>query len=245
MNSKVYKWCMVPMCKNTSITTPNKLFLYVPNKKIMRDKWLELAGRNPAEIVSNSPVYFCEDHFDLPNDMENYMEYRVMGFVSQVRKKPGCIPTKFACQTYKNNQSLSDTIEPQNICNKRKVTALEKCEKQSEEIASGSSVEPEIIYTEESKTDCKYGEDSQNIGSPKCEPKIKKEKLDDIEDIKENVSKNNFIFIKSEIPEEVGLKEEDEYSLVEQLLELVNQTETVKEELADASDDTIKKEKQV
>ncbi|GBP73874.1 hypothetical protein EVAR_82703_1 [Eumeta japonica] len=34
----------------------------------------------------------------LPNDMENYIQYRVMGSVSQVRMKSGCIPTKFECQ---------------------------------------------------------------------------------------------------------------------------------------------------
>ncbi|CAB3258856.1 unnamed protein product [Arctia plantaginis] len=34
-------------------------------------------------------MYFCEDHFDLPNDMINYMEYHMKGTVSQVRMKPG------------------------------------------------------------------------------------------------------------------------------------------------------------
>ena len=65
MNSKVYKWCAVPLCKNTSIATPNKLFVYVPNKKIVRDKWLKLARRNPSDVVINSSIYFCEDHFDV------------------------------------------------------------------------------------------------------------------------------------------------------------------------------------
>ncbi|XP_048487352.1 uncharacterized protein LOC119692329 isoform X2 [Plutella xylostella] len=83
MNSKVYKWCAVPQCKNTSITTPNKVFVHVPYKKIIRHKWLKLARRNPNDVKTNSPLYFCEDHFDLPNDMENFMEYHVMGSVSQ------------------------------------------------------------------------------------------------------------------------------------------------------------------
>ncbi|KAL0840034.1 hypothetical protein ABMA28_015358 [Loxostege sticticalis] len=64
MNSKVYKWCAVPQCKNTSITTPNKVFVHVPYKKIIRDKWLKLARRNPNDVKTNSPLYFCEDHFD-------------------------------------------------------------------------------------------------------------------------------------------------------------------------------------
>lgn len=65
MNSKVYKWCAVPQCKNTSITTPNKVFVHVPYKKIIRDKWLKLARRNPNDVKTNSPLYFCEDHFDV------------------------------------------------------------------------------------------------------------------------------------------------------------------------------------
>ncbi|KAI8431705.1 hypothetical protein MSG28_016174 [Choristoneura fumiferana] len=34
----------------------------------------------------------------LPNDMVNYMEYYIMGKVSQVRLKAGCTPKKFVCQ---------------------------------------------------------------------------------------------------------------------------------------------------
>lgn len=65
MNSKVYKWCAVPQCVNTSIKTPNKLFIYVPRNKTMRNKWLNLARRDPTAISLNSPIYFCEDHFDV------------------------------------------------------------------------------------------------------------------------------------------------------------------------------------
>lgn len=106
MNSKVYKWCAVPYCTNTSIKTPNKVFVHVPNKKLMRDKWLKLAQRNTNDVVTNSPLYFCEDHFDLPNDMENYMQYHVMGSVAQVRMKSGCLPTKFECQSDQNAEEF-------------------------------------------------------------------------------------------------------------------------------------------
>ena len=34
MNFKVYEWCAVPHCINTSLKTPNKLFVYVPHKKM-------------------------------------------------------------------------------------------------------------------------------------------------------------------------------------------------------------------
>ena len=65
MNSKVYKWCAVPLCKNTSIATPNKVFVYVAKKKRTRVKWLKLARRDPADVATNSLLYFCEDHFDV------------------------------------------------------------------------------------------------------------------------------------------------------------------------------------
>ncbi|KAL0859608.1 hypothetical protein ABMA27_010739 [Loxostege sticticalis] len=136
MNSKVYKWCAVPQCKNTSITTPNKVFVHVPYKKIIRDKWLKLARRNPNDVKTNSPLYFCEDHFDLPNDMENFMEYHVMGSVSQVRMKPGCMPTKFTCQPGRKTHT-SNTTERPYIAQKRRMMIVEEilgeCEKQFEE----------------------------------------------------------------------------------------------------------------
>ena len=56
MNSKVYKWFAVPQCINTLLKSPNKLF--VPHKKTVRDKWLNLARRDPAGICTNSPIYY-------------------------------------------------------------------------------------------------------------------------------------------------------------------------------------------
>ncbi|XP_063631318.1 zinc finger protein 271-like [Cydia splendana] len=94
---KFYKWCSVPLCKNSTKTTPSKLFVYVPLNKKIREKWLTLAKRDTA-CIPTSCMWFCEDHFDIPNDMENYMQYHVMGSVSRVHMKTGCIPTKFACQ---------------------------------------------------------------------------------------------------------------------------------------------------
>ncbi|KAF5305572.1 hypothetical protein FQA39_LY01663 [Lamprigera yunnana] len=82
--------------------------------------------------------------------MENYMKYYLMGSVSQVRIKPGCIPTKFACQP---GRKTGTSVERQYIRKKRKMMAIEECEKQLEEsnrvtehfdfedTASGSSVQ--------------------------------------------------------------------------------------------------------
>ncbi|KAL4709139.1 hypothetical protein ACJJTC_015788 [Scirpophaga incertulas] len=110
------------------------------------------ARRNPNDVKTNSPLYFCEDHFGLPNDMENFMEYHVMGSVSQVRMKPGCMPTKFTCQSGRKTQT-SNTTERPYITKKRRMMILEECENRfeestiveepssSKEIASCSSVQ--------------------------------------------------------------------------------------------------------
>ena len=51
-----------------------------------------------------------------------------MGSVPKVRMKPGCIPIKFACQP--DRESIEG---PYYTCRKKKMMALEECEKQSEE----------------------------------------------------------------------------------------------------------------
>ncbi|XP_013140972.1 PREDICTED: uncharacterized protein LOC106105239 [Papilio polytes] len=93
---RCYKTCAVPFCKSTTISTPHKLFIHVPKNPNIRRNWLILAGRLPTALLSS--VYFCEDHFNLEDDMENYIEYTTMGAVSSVKMRPGCLPTKFACQ---------------------------------------------------------------------------------------------------------------------------------------------------
>ncbi|KAH9628486.1 hypothetical protein HF086_015761, partial [Spodoptera exigua] len=98
MASSSYKVCTVPCCTSTTIKNPNKLFIHVPQSGPLRKKWLQLARRDPSTVSPKSSIYFCEDHFDLPNDMENYMEYHIMGSVSAIRMKPSCVPTKFECQ---------------------------------------------------------------------------------------------------------------------------------------------------
>lgn len=104
---------MVPECKSTSIKTPNKLFIFVPSKVEVRQKWLTLARRNDANCLSSiSRMYFCEDHFDLPNDMLNYTEYHIMGKVSKVLLKQGCTPSKFECQEDRRKRTGSSTERP-------------------------------------------------------------------------------------------------------------------------------------
>lgn len=47
--------------------------------------------------------------FQLENDMENYIRYKVMGSVKRIQMKPGCIPSKFDCQA---NASEGNSNKP-------------------------------------------------------------------------------------------------------------------------------------
>ncbi|CAK1587497.1 unnamed protein product [Parnassius mnemosyne] len=64
----------------------------------MRNTWLKLARRDPKALSIKTKLYFCEDHFYLENDMENYTQYKIMGSVKRIRMKPNCIPSRFDCQ---------------------------------------------------------------------------------------------------------------------------------------------------
>ncbi|CAG9791414.1 unnamed protein product [Diatraea saccharalis] len=133
MELSYYKYCVVPECKSTTIKTPNKLFIYVPNNIKIRKKWLTLARRNDAhKLSSDSRMHFCEDHFDLPNDIVNYMQYHIMGKVSQVRMKPGCIPTKFECQEDRRKRTCGST-ERSCITKRKRMMTITECLKESEE----------------------------------------------------------------------------------------------------------------
>ncbi|XP_069363463.1 zinc finger protein 845-like [Maniola hyperantus] len=103
-----YHYCIVRECKNTSIKTPGKLWIRVPREINIRNTWLRLAQRDPESLSTTSQIHFCEDHFDLENDMENYTQYKIMGSVKRIQMKPGCVPSKFVIQSYKKRK-LSPT----------------------------------------------------------------------------------------------------------------------------------------
>ncbi|RVE44587.1 hypothetical protein evm_010767 [Chilo suppressalis] len=60
-----YHYCIVREYKNTSLKTPGKLWIKVPKEINLRNNWLELAKRDPANLSTLRKNYFCEDHFDL------------------------------------------------------------------------------------------------------------------------------------------------------------------------------------
>ena len=57
-----YKYCFVPMCKNTTVSTPEKLFFNVPSNANVRKQWFDAAHRED-KVSSKTICHACEDHF--------------------------------------------------------------------------------------------------------------------------------------------------------------------------------------
>lgn len=55
-----YRWCFVPMCLNTQIKTPHKIFVQVPQDEKRRKLWFKAADK-----PTKSCYYCCEDHFNV------------------------------------------------------------------------------------------------------------------------------------------------------------------------------------
>ncbi|XP_056635770.1 uncharacterized protein LOC130444578 [Diorhabda sublineata] len=131
-----YQYCIVPFCENNTKHAPDKLFIPVPRQPEIRKQWLERATRDWKRLSFKTTMYFCEDHFDLPNDMNNYMEYHIMGSVSQVRLKPGCLPNKFDCQPGRRKRTCHNS-EQLDILKKQRKIIIEECLKESDRNKSG------------------------------------------------------------------------------------------------------------
>ncbi|XP_047534796.1 uncharacterized protein LOC125069367 [Vanessa atalanta] len=96
----MYKCCVVPDCKNTTIRTPNKLFFSIPVGEQTRSEWCRAMGRLQPKhrpLHPNSSRYCCEDHFDLEHDMANYLKWKLVGS-SRLCLRKGVLPHKFHCQ---------------------------------------------------------------------------------------------------------------------------------------------------
>lgn len=58
-----YRTCFVPLCTNTTLKNPSKLFFTVPKDQKLRKKWFQIANRRDPPTTSR--YYCCEDHFDV------------------------------------------------------------------------------------------------------------------------------------------------------------------------------------
>ncbi|XP_011066273.1 PREDICTED: uncharacterized protein LOC105153241 [Acromyrmex echinatior] len=113
----LYKWCFVPLCKSTTVSTPSKVFVSMP-KENMRKKWFEIARRDDALSISlNISMFCCENYFYLQEDIENYMRVWFDPDTS-VRLRKGVLPTIFDGQLDRQRYHL-----------KRERPGILKCQK--------------------------------------------------------------------------------------------------------------------
>ncbi|KAL0808566.1 hypothetical protein ABMA28_013010 [Loxostege sticticalis] len=98
-----YKYCIVPKCTNTTARTPEKLFFRVPSDAKIRKKWCKVMKRDDKTPLSaKTSLYCCEDHFDLEEDMESYIKFKLAG--GKLILKKGVTPHKFECQKFTKNE---------------------------------------------------------------------------------------------------------------------------------------------
>lgn len=67
---KLYRWCFVPLCKNTAKNSLDKVFLSVPENEKRRKLWFDLARRPDNPTKSN--YYCCQDHFNVSTIRKMY-----------------------------------------------------------------------------------------------------------------------------------------------------------------------------
>ncbi|XP_052741720.1 uncharacterized protein LOC112056287 isoform X4 [Bicyclus anynana] len=97
-----YKYCVVPRCRSSTRRTPHKLFLSMPRGEA-RHAWLAAMGRGPQHRALSLTCnrFCCEDHFNLEEDMINYLQWKLMGRkeTKKLMLRKGVVPHKFDCQT--------------------------------------------------------------------------------------------------------------------------------------------------
>ncbi|KAI5720147.1 hypothetical protein M8J77_002590 [Diaphorina citri] len=118
--NKMWKGCFVPKCVNTTTRTPNKLFITLPSNLSIKKKWFKQA-RRPYNISDKSTLYACEDHFDIENDIENLLAFK-MGFAAILQLKPNVYPRFFNCQT--DRPTAHTSSKPRTAIQKRQKQEL-------------------------------------------------------------------------------------------------------------------------
>ncbi|XP_066250619.1 uncharacterized protein [Euwallacea similis] len=98
--TKTCKTCAVPYCRSTSVLNPDKLFVTVPHHDVKkREAWFAAMGRPTYKNRDKEHLgskYCCEDHFNVKEDIENYLYVKRTS--GKVRFRPGVIPHIFDCQ---------------------------------------------------------------------------------------------------------------------------------------------------
>ncbi|RZC14251.1 THAP domain containing protein, partial [Asbolus verrucosus] len=92
------KSCYVPLCPNSSVATPDKMFITVPVNPVRRKQWLDVVGKTNGKNPK-SPMFCCQDHFNLEKDMKNYEEHLRRGKVQMLLHQT-VVPHIFICNQY-------------------------------------------------------------------------------------------------------------------------------------------------
>ncbi|XP_018565938.1 uncharacterized protein LOC108906964 [Anoplophora glabripennis] len=99
-----YKYCVVPQCASTTLRTPDKIFITLPQDPKRNLLW-QKAMRREKMLSLKSTYHVCEDHFNLEVDMENYLYFKLMENV-RIKMKPNVVPHIFDCQKNRTMTSL-------------------------------------------------------------------------------------------------------------------------------------------
>ncbi|KAG5899929.1 hypothetical protein JTB14_002480 [Gonioctena quinquepunctata] len=87
----------------------------LPGDRSRRLKWLRASRRKERDIsLSSCGLYVCEDHFNLQEDMDNYIKFKLIG--GQKKMKPTVVPHIFDCQP---DRKISFTQPPRSAAVKR------------------------------------------------------------------------------------------------------------------------------
>lgn len=71
------------------------LFVPLPASPDTRQQWYRSAHRDGA--IASGALWACLDHFDVPDDLENYFYVKMIG--GPLKVKGGVTPHKFTCQS--------------------------------------------------------------------------------------------------------------------------------------------------
>ncbi|KAJ8911569.1 hypothetical protein NQ315_007951, partial [Exocentrus adspersus] len=125
--NKNYKWCIVPLCKSTSIATPEKCFIQVPKNDLKRRKlWIR----------------------QLETDMENFIKWKMMGGPKIIKKE--VVPHKFECQKHRNLTTVGVPFRKGAEKRKRleEVQKALQCSSKKSNLSQNSPSEPEVEENE-------------------------------------------------------------------------------------------------
>ncbi|GBP98491.1 hypothetical protein EVAR_66489_1 [Eumeta japonica] len=111
--------------------------------------------RKMTTLNSQNTPWYSPD-LEMPNDMTNFMEYQIMGKVSKILMKSGCIPTKFECQEDRRKR-MSSIIERPYIVKKQRTETIAEClNEYNKSCTTSSSLED----TSNIISNCKLGEEN-------------------------------------------------------------------------------------